>query len=129
YVAKMQLAAALAQTSLWPTSDSGRLGNASMPTWSATLGVQWRIFDGGARKHALREAESKRREEQDKMTDLRDRATREVWSAYIGFRTAVQKEHAAVALLTSATASYDASLESYKYGVRTFVHPFTPHPP
>jgi outer membrane protein TolC len=92
-----------------------------MPTWSATLGVQWRIFDGGARKHALREAESKRREEQDKMTDLRDRTTREVWSAYIGFRTAVQKEHAAVALLTSATASYDSSLESYKYGVRTLV--------
>ena len=98
-----------------------------MPTWSATLGGQWRIFDGGARKHALREAESKRREEQDKMTDLRDRATREVWSAYIGFRTAVQKEHAAVALLTSATASYDASLESYKYGVRTLVDVVTAH--
>src|SRR5262249_43046800 len=105
YVAKMQLAAALAQTSLWPTSDSGRLGHASQPTWSAALSVQWRIFDGGARKHALREAESKRREEQDKMTDLRDRATREVWSAYIDFRTAVQKEHAADALLTASTTS------------------------
>jgi outer membrane protein len=121
YLPRITLSASVAQTSLWPKSDSGALGNASMPTWSATLGVQWRIFDGGARKHTLREAESRRREEQDKMTDLRDRTTREVWSAYIGFRTAVQKEHAAVALLTSATASYDASLDSYKYGVRTLV--------
>jgi outer membrane protein len=121
YLPRIALSGSLAQTSLWPTSDAGRLGNASMPTWSATLGVQWRIFDGGARKHALREAESRGREEQDKMTDLRDRTTREVWSAYIGFRTAVQKEHAAVVLLTSATTSYDASLESYKYGVRTLV--------
>jgi outer membrane protein TolC len=55
------------------------------------------------------------------MTDLLDRTTREVWSAYIGFRTAVQKERAAVALLTSAKTSYDASLEAYKYGVRTLV--------
>jgi outer membrane protein len=121
YLPRIALSGSLAQTFLWPTSDVGRLGNASMPTWSATLGVQWRISDGGARKHALREAESRGREEQDKMTDLRDRTTREVWSAYIGFRTAVQKEHAAVALLTSATTSYDASLESYKYGVRTLV--------
>ena len=121
YLPRIGVSASAAQTSIWPTSDSGRLGNASQPTWSASLDVQWRIFDGGARKHALRQAESKQREEQDKLTELRDRATRDVWSAYIGFRTAVQKEHAAVALLTSATTSYDASLEAYKYGVRTLV--------
>jgi len=121
YRPRVTLSASSAQTSVWPTSDSGRLGNASQPTWSATLAVQWRIFDGGARKHALREAESKNREEQDKMIDLHDRTTREVWSAYIGFRTAVQKQHAAVALLESAITSYDASLEAYKYGVRTLV--------
>jgi Outer membrane protein len=119
YLPRIGVSASAAQTSIWPTSDSGRLGNASQPTWSATLGIQWRIFDGGVRKHALREAESKQREEQDKLTELHDHTT--VWSAYIGFRTAVQKEHAAVALLTSATTSYDASLEAYKYGVRTLV--------
>jgi outer membrane protein len=121
YRPRITLSASAAQTSLWPTSDSGPLGNASQPTWSATLAVQWRIFDGGARKHALREAESKNREEEDKMTDLHDRATREVWSAYIGFRTAAQKQRAAVALLQSAITSYDASLEAYRYGVRTLV--------
>lgn len=116
YRPRITLSASGAQTSLWPTSDSGPLGKASQPTWSATVAVQWRIFDGGARRHALREAESKKREEQDKMIDLHDRTTREVWSAYIGFRTAVQKQYAAVALLQSASTSYDASLDAYKYG-------------
>jgi outer membrane protein len=121
YRPRITLSASGAQSSLWPTSDSGPLGNASQPIWSATVAVQWRIFDGGARKHALREAESRKREEQDKMIDLHDRTTREVWSAYIGFRTAVQKQCAAVALLQSASTSYDASLDAYKYGVRTLV--------
>lgn len=121
YLPRITLSASGAQTSLWPTSDSGALGSASQLTWSAQLAIQWRIFDGGARKHALREAESKKREEQDKLVDLHDRATREVWSAYIGFRTAVQKQRAAIALLESASTSYDASLEAYKYGVRTLV--------
>ena len=121
YRPRITLSASGAQTSLWPKSDSGPLGNASQPTWSAALAVQWRIFDGGARNHALREVESKKREEQDKMIDLHDRTTREVWSAYIGFRTAVEKQRAAVALLQSASTSYDASIEAYKYGVRTLV--------
>jgi len=121
YRPRITLSASGAQTSLWATSDAGPLGKASQPTWSATVAAQWRIFDGGARKHALREAESKKREEQDKMTDLYDRSTREVWSAYIGFRTAVQKQRAAVALLQAASTSYDASLDAYKYGVRTLV--------
>ena len=121
YLPRITFSASGAQTSLWPTSDSGALGNASQPTWSTQFAIQWRIFDGGARKHTLRQAESKKREEQDKLVDLHDRATREVWSAYIGFRTAVQKQRAAVALLESASTSYDASLEAYKYGVRTLV--------
>jgi outer membrane protein len=121
YRPRIALSSSVAQTSLWPTSDSGPLGNASQPTWSAAIAIQWRIFDGGARKHALREAESKHREEEDKMTELQDLTTREVWSAYIGFSTALQKHRAAVALLQSASTSYDASLEAYKYGVRNLV--------
>jgi outer membrane protein TolC len=44
-----------------------------------------------------------------------------VWSAYIAFRTAIRKEEAAVALLASANASYSASLEAYRYGVRNLI--------
>jgi outer membrane protein len=121
YRPQILLQGTAAQTSLWPTTDYGQLGNASVPTWSAALAIQWRIFDGGERRNELAKAESKKRGAQDELRDKRDRATREVWTAYIGFRTALRKEQAAVALLESANASYSASLDAYKYGVKNLV--------
>jgi outer membrane protein TolC len=106
---------------MWPTANVGQLGSASTTTWAASFDIEWRLFDGGARKHRVMAAESKRREAQDEMTDKRDRATRDVWSAYIAFRTAIHKEQAAVALLASANASYSANLDAYRYGVKNLV--------
>jgi outer membrane protein len=121
YKPQIVLSGEIAQTSVWPTADYGVLGSASEPTWSVALGIRWRIFDGGARKNELRIAESKRREAQDDLTAIHDQTTREVWTAYIAFRTALRKHDAAVALLDSANASYSASLEAYKYGVKNLV--------
>ena len=121
YKPQIGLSGSAAQSSVWPASDYGQLGAASEPTWSATLGIQWRIFDGGARKSELLIAESQRREAEDELTTRDDEATREVWTAYIAFRTALRKHDAAVALLESANTSYSASLEAYKYGVKNLV--------
>jgi outer membrane protein TolC len=121
YKPQIVLSGSAAQTSVWPTTDYGQLGPASEPTWSVALGVQWRIFDGGVRKNELLIAESSRREAEDELTTKDDEATREVWTAYIGFRTALRKHDAAVALLESADASYSASLDAYKYGVKNLV--------
>ncbi len=110
-----------AQTAIWPTSSYGVLGSANKPTWMAGISIDWRLFDGGARKNQLAEAQSKRREAKDEMTEKQDEATRQVWTAYISFRTALRKEDAAVALLESANASYSASLDAYKYGVKNLI--------
>jgi outer membrane protein len=125
YLPKIVLSANAAQTSIWPTADYGELGNASQPTWSAALAVEWQIFDGGARKNELAAARSKKRETQDELRDKQDQVTREVWTAYIAFRTALRKQQAAVALLESANSSYSASLEAYKYGVKNLVDVLT----
>jgi outer membrane protein TolC len=125
YRPQIGLTASAAQTSIWPTTDYGELGPASEPTWAATLGIEWRIWDGGARKNDLAIVQSKRREAQDGMTELRDQATREVWTAYIAFRSAVKKEQAAEALLESASTSYSASLDAYQYGVKNLVDVLT----
>jgi outer membrane protein len=125
YKPQIVLSGSAAQTSVWPSADYGQLGSASEPTWSAALGIRWRIFDGGARKNELLIAESKRREAEDELTAQHDQATREVWTAYIGFRTALRKHDAAVALLASANASYSASLDAYKYGVKNLVDVLT----
>src|SRR6202046_798975 len=121
YKPQIGLSGSVAQTSVWPSSDYGKLGSASEPTWSVELGVHWRIFDGGVRKNELLIAESKRREAEDELTTKNDETTREVWTAYIAFRTALRKHEAAVALLESGNASYSASLDAYKYGVKNLV--------
>jgi outer membrane protein len=121
YKPQIVLSGAAAQTSLWPSADYGQLGSASEPTWSVEAGIQWRVFDGGVRRNELFMAESKRREALDELTAIHDQTTREVWTAYIAFRTAVRKHDAAVALLEAANTSYMASLEAYKYGVKNLV--------
>jgi outer membrane protein len=121
YKPQIALSGSVAQTSLWPSADYGQLGSASEPTWSVALGIHWRIFDGGARKNELLIAQSEHREAEDELTEIHDQTTREVWTAYIAFRTALRKHDAAVALLEAANASYSASLDAYKYGVRNLV--------
>jgi outer membrane protein TolC len=121
YKPQIVLSGSVAQTSVWPAPDYGHLGAASEPTWSAALGIRWRIFDGGVRKNEVLIAESTRRQATDELTSIHDQTTREVWTAYIGFRTALRKHDAAVALLESANASYSASLDAYKYGVKNLV--------
>lgn len=121
YKPQIVLSGSVAQTSVWPTADYGVLGSASEPTWAASLTIRWKIFDGGARKNEVLIAQSERRQAQDELTTIHDETTREVWTAYIAFRTALRKHDAAVALLESANASYSASLDAYKYGVKNLV--------
>jgi outer membrane protein len=121
YRPRITLSGAAAQTAVWPTADNGQLGYANQPTWSVSVGIEWKIFDGGARKNQLAIAESKSREARDELTEKHDQAQREVWTAFIAFRTARRQEQAAVALLNSASVSYSASLDAYKYGVKNLV--------
>ena len=121
YLPRVTLSATGAQTSIWPTVDYGLLGSESETTWNVAMSLEWKLFDGGARRNELAAAQSKKREAQDELTEKHDQATREVWSAYIGFRTALKKQQAAVALLQAATESYDSSLDAYKYGVKNLI--------
>lgn len=110
-----------AQEKIWPSMDYGTLGNANQTVWSVGMKVQWSLFDGGLRKNEVRLADSKRREAQDELREKQDAIGREVWTAYLQFRTAVRQQEAAETLYTSANTSYDASLDAYRYGVKNLV--------
>jgi outer membrane protein len=121
YKPKIVASGSAAQTSIWPKASFGELGAASQPTWSATLALEWTLFDGGVRKNQLAAAESKRRQVQDEVTEKHDQTTREVWTAYIAFRTGLRKQQAAVALFDAASTSYSASLDAYNEGVKNLI--------
>jgi outer membrane protein TolC len=121
YRPTIQLQASAAQDAIWPTVNYGVLGNANQTVWRAELKIQWSLFDGGLRKNEVRLADSRRREAQNDLREREDAIGREVWTAYLQFRTAVRQQEAAETLFTSANTSYDASLDAYRYGVKNLV--------
>ena len=87
----------------------------------ATLTLNWTVFDGGARRSRLAQAEARLREAEAQVAAARDRIEDQVWTAYSTLNTAFRQREAATALITAATESYSAALESYNYGVRNLL--------
>jgi outer membrane protein len=86
-----------------------------------TLSLNWTVFDGGARKSNLAQAEANVLAAQASANVTRDQIADEVWAAYSNLNTAFRQRQAAIALLEAASQSYAAALESYNYGVRNLL--------
>jgi outer membrane protein len=97
--------------------------------WGHTAGLaggmafslNWTVFDGGARKNRLAQAEANVHEAEAQIHVSRDQVANEVWAAYSDLNTALRQREAATALLEAAGRSYDAALESYNYGLRNLL--------
>ena len=97
--------------------------------WGHTAGLlgglsanlNWTVFDGGARKSNLARAEANVRAAEAQVSASRNQIADEVWGAYSNVKTALRQRQAAIALLEAASQSYGAALESYKFGVRSFL--------
>jgi outer membrane protein len=87
----------------------------------AALSLNWTVFDGGARESRLAQAEAHVRQAEAQVNATRDQIEDEVWTAYANLNTAFRQREAATALLTAASQSYAAALESYDYGVRNLL--------
>jgi outer membrane protein TolC len=85
------------------------------------VSLNWTVFDGGARKNRLMQAQADARAAQSQVAVTRDQIADEVWAAYSNLNTSLRQREAAVALLDAATQSYAAALESYNYGVRNLL--------
>jgi outer membrane protein TolC len=85
------------------------------------LKLNWTLFDGGARKNRLAEAQANLRAAEARVHVTRDNIADEVWRAYSNLETALGQRQAAAALLTAADQSYSAALESYNDGVRNLL--------
>ena len=117
----LHLSANLGQTALWPTSDYGQLGNANQTTWNVGVNFHWSVFDAGKRNLETAVAQSRQKEAAAALEEKHDNVTRETWSAYLEFRTAMRKYDSALALRKAAQSSYDANFEAFRYGVKNFI--------
>jgi outer membrane protein TolC len=96
-------------------------GHTAALTGGLTLSLNWTVFDGGARRNRLAQAEAHILEAEARATAARDQIEDQVWTAYSNLITAFRQREAAIALITAATQSYSAALESYNYGVRNLL--------
>ena len=111
-----------------PTAQSSYVQQQNLPwgrtsdlTGGAALSLNWTVFDGGARKSRLAQAEAEIRRAEAQVSATHDQIEDEVWAAYSNLDTAFRQRDAATALLDAATQSYAAALESYNYGVRNLL--------
>jgi outer membrane protein len=111
-----------------PTAQSLYIHQQTLPwghtadlTGGVALSLNWTVFDGGARRNRLTQAEAEILRAQSQVSAARDSIEDEVWTAYSNVNTAFRQRGAATALLDSATQSYAAALGSYNYGVRNLL--------
>ena len=90
-------------------------------TGAVALNLRWTVFDGGARKNRLAQAQADIRAAEAQATVTRDQITDQVWTAYANLTTSFRQRESAIALLQAATQSYEAALESYNYGLRNLL--------
>jgi len=96
-------------------------GHTAGLTGSVTASLNWTVFDGGARRSRLAQAEAQIRAAEARVSAAQDQIEDQVWTAYSNLTTAFRQREAATALVTAATQSYSAALESYNYGVRNLL--------
>jgi len=110
-----------AAQSLYILQQNLPAGHTADLTGGVKLSLNWTVFDAGARQNRLAQAEAHIRESEARVAGARDQIEDQVWTAYTNLNTAFRQREAAAALVTAATQSYSAALESYNYGVRNLL--------
>ena len=94
----------------------------TQPGYGLGLSVHWNLFEGGARRRHVELAEAERRAAESEVTEARDRAVSEVWTAYTDVKLAVRRLDTAAALVEASRQSYEATLGSYRQGLETLTN-------
>jgi len=90
-------------------------------TGSVSFNLKWTVFDGGARKNRAAQAQADIHAAEAQTNLKKNQIADEVWTAYSNLNTAFRQHKTAIALLEAASQSYNAALESYKYGLRNLL--------
>jgi outer membrane protein len=90
-------------------------------TYFGGLSLQWTLFDGLQTLSARRVARAQIDAAEAQLKQAELSASAEIWARYHGYETAIQKHRFSAAFLKSASATYDAALDSYKGGLKSIL--------
>jgi outer membrane protein TolC len=121
YYPKLRVGAVAGQQYLYGFQEQLPTVQTSLLAGTAAATLNWTIFDGGARRSAVAQAQANSRAAAAQIDITRNQIADEVWRAYSNVKTAFRQREAATALLNSAEESYNAALEAYNYGVRNLL--------
>jgi outer membrane protein len=107
--------------SLYAMQQTLPWGHTADLTGGLTFSLNWTVFDGGARRNALVQAQANEHAAKAQLNTKSDQIADQVWAAYSNLNTAFRQHKSAEALLEASSKSYDAALESYNYGLRNFL--------
>jgi outer membrane protein TolC len=110
-----------AAQSLYGMQETLPWGHTAGLNGDLTFTLSWTIFDGGARKNEVARARSSVQAASAQADALRDQIENGVWTAYSNLKTALRQRQAAQALLDASNQSYNAAIQSYRYGVRNLL--------
>jgi len=100
--------------------DHGSFQNVSESQYSAGFRFDWDLFEGFERRNKVKLAESLQKEAENELEHAREKAVRQVWTAYNDAKVSLSKERAAAALLAASEKAWAATNESYGHGLATF---------
>lgn len=101
---------------LWTHREGGFL---EQNDWTLTLGVDWQLFDGGAREASLARAKSSIRRAELDLSRLEKRVRREVEEAVLAFSSFEDALVAFEARAEAATGSYERAVDEFEVGEAT----------
>jgi outer membrane protein TolC len=117
----LKLSTAPAAQTLYGQQQEYRWAHTGELNGGLAVSLNWTLFDGGARKSGLAQAEANVRRAEAEVSSQRDQIANEIWTAYSNVKTAFAQRQSAAAFLEAAMQSYAAALESYNYGVRNLL--------
>jgi len=117
----LSVSASPAAQSLYILQQDLPWGHTAGLTGSVSLSLNWTVFDGGARRSRLAQADAHTKQAEARVSAARDQIEDQVWASYSNLNTAFRQREAASALMAAATQSYSSALESYNEGVRNLL--------
>lgn len=91
------------------------------PIYGTFLTFSWELFDGFARRNALRQAQARLGEAEAELAALELKTLREVWKAYADVKAALLQNEYAQALLEASQDAYAGAFKGYQHGLSSIV--------